>query len=83
MNCPYCSNEMELGKVESFSSSPGYIQQKFVSEYESQKRLATKIKEFVQEISMGVMKESISLKNCETAYYCDQCKKVFAEYEVY
>ena len=36
MNCPYCNNEMELGKVEMTSSRPGYIKQTFKTEYESQ-----------------------------------------------
>ena len=44
MNCPYCNNEMELGKVEMTSSPPGYIKQTFKTEYELQKGLVEKSK---------------------------------------
>jgi hypothetical protein len=74
---------MESGKVETVSSSPGYIQQKFIPEYELQKGFTTKVKDFFTQLSMGVPEENVSLKNDNTAFYCDHCKKVLAEYEVY
>lgn len=83
MNCPYCNNEMELGKVEMVSSSPGYIKQTFIPEYELQKGFVENIKETFREIISGIMVDhSISLKNNEKAYYCECCGKVFAEYDL-
>ena len=84
MNCPYCKNEMELGKVEMISSPPGYIKQTFKNEYELQKGFLEKVKETVMQIRMGINmnNNNISLKNSEKAYWCECCSVVFAEFDL-
>ena len=83
MNCPYCQNEMEQGEVNTTASRPSYIQQVFVTEEESQKGFIEQMKEAMQEMRMGIFSEhSISLSTSEVAYRCEQCGKVFAEYDI-
>lgn len=83
MNCPYCQNGMEQGKVNTTASGLSYVQQVYVTEEESQKGLIEQMKEAMQEIRMGIFSEhSISLPTSEVAYRCEQCGKVFAEYDI-
>lgn len=82
MKCPYCNNEMIIGKIELYSNPPGFITQKFISEEQLNKTLGRKLKETVQEVMTGIsMNDSIILNNNEKAYYCDACRIGFVEFK--
>lgn len=81
MNCPYCSKEMEIGKIEINSSPTGFISQKFITQDQLDKTFGRKLKETIQEVTTGIsMNESFNLKNSKKAYYCESCTIVLAEF---
>lgn len=83
MNCPYCQNEMKEGKVNSTASGFDSVQHVFLTEEEAQKGFMELVKDVVQGIRFGFAVEyGIRLQDSEEAYYCEQCGKVFAEYDL-
>lgn len=83
MNCPYCQNEVIPGRVNSTASGFEPVQHVFLTEEEANKGFMDLIKETVQEIRMGCAVEyGVQLRTNEVAYYCEECGKVFAEYDL-
>ena len=83
MNCPYCQNEMEQGKVNTTASGLSCVQQVFLTEEEANKGLFEMIKDAARDIRTGIFHDyGRNLPESEVAYRCEQCGKVFAEYDI-
>ena len=76
MKCPYCSNEMERGRI--MASATGSIPVSFLEWYAEE--------DFEKKgFFAAIKRKSISIQDTKDGYYhdsyfCGQCKKVFGEF---
>lgn len=75
MKCPYCQNEMTPGKLE-VDTTPAVPVRRFVPEG------APQIKEKGMKGFMSRIKGADDPEERFKAFRCDECRKVFAEYNL-